>query len=137
MTALYWGRSKRFLRRPTRGDVCVQSFTEWCGGSAEERTLLAQCREAVWAMVPSAEVILYGSRARGDARTDSDYDLLVLVEEEVDWILEDQIRQHLYPLELATGAVLTVHAYSRRTWDSPVYRAMPFTQRVEQDGIVL
>jgi hypothetical protein len=61
----------------------------------------------------------------------------VLVEGEVDWILEDQIRQRLYPLELATGAVLTVHAYSRRTWDSPLYQAMPFTQRVEQDGIVL
>jgi predicted nucleotidyltransferase len=88
-------------------------------------------------IVPSAEVILYGSRARGDAQTDSDYDLLVLVEEEVDWLLEDQLRQHLYPLELATGAVLTVHAYSRRTWDSPLYRAMPFVQHVERDGIIL
>ncbi len=77
------------------------------------------------------------AHARGDARTDSDYDLLVLVEGEVDWRREDQIRQCLYPLELATGAVLTVHAYSRRTWDSPLYRAMPFTQHVERDGIEL
>ena len=115
----------------------MQSFTEWVGGSTEARALLAQCREAVWAVVPDAAVILYGSRARGDARTDSDYDLLVLVDGEVNWMLEDQIRQRLYPLELATGAVLTVHAYSRRAWDSPLYRAMPFTQHVERDGIIL
>jgi hypothetical protein len=42
----------------------MRSFTEWGGGSTEERALLAQCREAVWAMVPSAEGILYGSHAR-------------------------------------------------------------------------
>src|SRR5262245_64372737 len=87
-----------------RGDSCNATL---CG------VVRWQCREAVWVIVPGAAVILYGSRARGDARTDSDYDLLVLVDGEVDWKLEDQIRQCLYPLELATGAVLTVHAYSR------------------------
>jgi hypothetical protein len=60
-----------------------------------------------------------------------------VVEGEVDWCLEDQIRQSLYAMELATGAVITVHAYSRGVWDSPLYRAMPFTQHVERDGNVL
>ena len=115
----------------------MKRLQAWSTASAAERVLLEKCQNALSELIPSAEVILYGSRARGDARTDSDYDLLVLVDGEIDWILEDQLRQRLYPLELATGAVLTVHAYSRRAWDSPLYRAMPFIQHVERDGIIL
>ena len=44
-----------------------------------DSALLRRCREAVWEVTPSATVILYGSRARGDATPESDYDLLVLV----------------------------------------------------------
>jgi predicted nucleotidyltransferase len=134
MRILHRDDSTHYLSREIN---LMRPLTAWSGGSAEELALLAQCREAVRAIVPGAVAILYGSRARGDARTDSDYDLLVVVDGEVDWQLEDQIRQHLYPLELATGAVLTVQAYSRAAWDSPLYRAMPFTQHVERDGIVL
>jgi predicted nucleotidyltransferase len=106
-------------------------------GSNTERALLERCRDAVRELLPSAEVILYGSRARGDAGPESDYDLLVLVDGPVDWRLEDQIRQCLYDLELETGAVVTVNAYNRSDWRSPLYRAMPFTQNVEREGIVL
>src|SRR5207247_1331697 len=66
--------------------------------------------EGVRRRVARSERIAYGSGLRGDARTDSDYDFLFVVDGEVGWRREDQIRQCLSPLELATGAVLTVHA---------------------------
>ena len=115
----------------------MKRLVEWMVGSNVERALLEGCRDAVRALVPGAEVILYGSRARGDAGPESDYDLLVLVDGPVDWRLEDQIRQRLYGLELETGAVVTINAYNRSDWCSPLYRAMPFTQNVEREGIVL
>ena len=115
----------------------MKRLVEWMVGSNIERALLEGCRDAVRALVPGAEVILYGSRARGDAGPESDYDLLVLVDGPVDWQLEDQIRQRLYGLELETGAVVTINAYNRSDWCSPLYRAMPFTQNVEREGIVL
>ena len=115
----------------------MKRLVEWMVGSNTERALLERCRDAVRELLPGAEVILYGSRARGDAGPESDYDLLVLVDGPVDWRLEDQIRQCLCDLELETGAVVTINAYNRSDWRSPLYRAMPFTQNVEREGIVL
>jgi uncharacterized protein len=105
--------------------------------SHAKRELLENCRDAVREVVPDAELILYGSRARGNAGLESDYDLLILIDGPVDCTLEDLMRQHLYSLELESGAALSVSAYNRSDWCSPLYRAMPFNQNVEKEGIVL
>jgi hypothetical protein len=52
-------------------------------------------------------------------------------------MLEDRIRQSLYPIELETGAVLTVTCYSKEDWYSPTYQAMSFVRNVEREGIIL
>jgi len=44
--------------------------------SRKEKNLLLRCRESIHKISPEAKVILYGSRARGDAVPESDYDLL-------------------------------------------------------------
>jgi predicted nucleotidyltransferase len=82
-------------------------------------------------------VILYGSRARGVAEPESDYDLLVLVEGTLSRTLEDQIGDRLYALELESGAVLSLLVYEKRSWDTPLYKAMPLYHNIDQEGIVL
>lgn len=103
----------------------------------EEKKLLRTCSHLFKTIDPSAEIILYGSRARGDAEPDSDYDLLILTEKEATLQREDHFRGQIYPLELETGAVITVMLYNRQTWESPLYKAMPFHQNVERDGVTL
>ncbi len=115
----------------------MKGLSEWSLGSRAERALLEQCRDAVRNLVPGAEVILYGSRARGNAEPESDYDLLVLVDGPVDWQLEDLIRRSLYHFELERDVVVTVNAYNRADWYSPLYCAMPFQRNVEREGIML
>lgn len=99
--------------------------------------LLERCCELIREVIPGATIILYGSRARGDAGPESDYDLLILAKGPVSWRVEDAIREKLYPLELETGAVFSIAAYSEEEWNSSLYRAMPFSQNVRREGIFL
>jgi len=105
--------------------------------TATDHRLLAECKAAIEEVAPDASLILYGSRARGDAREDSDYDMLVLVDRQPDMELEQAIVNRLVPLEVRTGKVLTVLVYSRSQWDSALYRAMPFHKNVTCEGVLL
>lgn len=103
----------------------------------DERAILLRCRDAVKAVDPDADVILYGSRARGDAAPDSDYDLLIVTNGAATLEQEDLLRRQLYPVELDTGAVLTVILVNRGEWSSALYDTMPFYRNIKREGIVL
>lgn len=105
--------------------------------SADPETLLLRAKRAILDVEPAAEVILYGSRSRAEARPDSDWDLLVLVEGPVDTGRSDAIRHSLYEVEWETGEVLCAVVRSRQDWESSLYRAMPFHNNVEREGIRL
>jgi len=115
----------------------MKQLREFNTGAEEEKILLTRCRSAIESVDSSAEVILYGSRARGDAEPDSDYDLLILTDGEVTLKREDVVRRKLFPIEIEIGAVFTVILVSRKDWNSALYGAMPFYQNIERDGVVL
>jgi uncharacterized protein len=99
--------------------------------------LRRRIKGTVQALEPDAEIILYGSRARGDAAADSDWDLLILVDGPVDAAREQAIRHRLYELEWDSDEVICSVVCNRLDWNSPLYRAMPFHWNVDRDGIVL
>lgn len=102
-----------------------------------EEVILMRCRNVIKAIDPAAEIILYGSRSRGDAEQESDYDLFIITDGEATLEDEDIFRRQLFPIELETGAVLTVLLSSRSNWSSALYSAMPLYQNIKKDGIIL
>ena len=80
------------------------------------------------------EVILYGSRARGDMREDSDWDILVLLDK--DKVSLDDIDNIGYPIrELGweIGENINPVLYTKNEWAG--YKYTPFYKNVKEEGI--
>jgi len=101
----------------------------------KKRQLLEKVKSAVHSLAPTAEIILYGSRARNAARVDSDWDFLILLPSPRDRNLEAQIKDRLYDIELETGAVLSSIIRSQQEWRSSLYSVLPLYQQIKKDGV--
>lgn len=102
-----------------------------------DQVLLNRVRQTIRQSEPEADLILFGSRARGDATPESDWDLLIVLDGVVSPQRADAVRHRLYDLALDTDTVLSAIIYSRERWESPRYRATPLHARVAADGVAL
>ena len=95
-------------------------------------------RTTVREIEPTAEIILYGSRARGDNRPDSDWDVVVLVDKPKTRLSLDErgaIDYDLWNKGLDLGEEINTIAYTKQQWNTlPV---SPFKYNVLTEGIRL
>jgi len=99
--------------------------------------LIRQVRQAIHGIEPDCDIILYGSRSRGDFLPDSDWDFLILIDGANSESRTDRIRHKLYEIEWETGEVISSIVRNRDDWASERYQSMPFRQRVQQEGVML
>ena len=85
-------------------------------------------------LLPNEKVILFGSQARGDARPDSDWDLLVLLDKKKkDFADEDNYGYPFAEMGLKHKTYISVKMYTKREWDKR--KPTPFYKNVEREGI--
>jgi len=78
---------------------------------------------------PNSEIILFGSRARGDHRDDSDWDfLIILKKEKVSKVEKNLIREKLYEIELESDEIISSIIHSAIEWKkrsiTPIYKVI-------------
>ena len=107
-----------------------------CGMRMNQDEILDRIRTTLRSIAPGAKAMLFGSRARGDAREDSDWDILILVDK--DKVGNDDYNEIAYPLvELgwSIGEMINPKLYTVKEWVKRHFT--PFYKNVERDGIVL
>lgn len=103
----------------------------------DKEQLLQKVKQSVQRIDPQAEVILFGSRARGDARHDSDWDFLILVSKENTTTLREQIWDALYEeVELPFMQIISVLIHEKEDWQE-VHKVTPLYHNIEKEGQLL
>lgn len=115
----------------------MKSYQDWQKQHSTKTGLLAICATAIRQIVPSAEIILYGSVARGEETIESDVDLLVLVPNEVTYKLERAIRDQIYEIELESDQIISVMVRQNSRWHSRPLNFTPLYRAIAREGISL
>lgn len=103
----------------------------------DEKNIAALIKSRILQKDPNADVILFGSHARGEAKRDSDWDILILLNQpHVTRLKEKEFRDELFDIEVENGEVISTFVFSKSEWNNK-YSATPLHHNITRDGIRL
>ena len=97
--------------------------------------VISRIKDAAVALIPQGgRAILYGSRARGDARPDSDWDILVLLDKECITLEDmDNITYPIRELGWNLNEMINPIMFTEKEWKAKSFT--PFYKNVTKEGI--
>ena len=125
------------MRRAASGDIgkrCEEMLTRKL--ETETSSVLAAIKQRLYEALGDKvrQIILFGSRSRGDAEEDSDYDILLLVDR---WTrtLEDRVDDIAYEMLDHYGAVVTIFVFEMKTYEQEIHE--PLFCNIRREGVML
>jgi predicted nucleotidyltransferase len=100
-----------------------------------ERAAVREAARILKERFPVADVILFGSKARGDFDEESDIDLLVLTSRRVDWREHDAMIDAVYPMQLERDVFVSLLILPRDEWTGGDHTVLPIHREIGRDGI--
>jgi len=83
------------------------------------------------------QIILFGSKARGDADKDSDIDLIIIVEGSVHWKDEKAIVECLFDIGIQHDVIFSPLVVSTEEWESEQFKSFQVFCEIQRDGAVV
>lgn len=102
-----------------------------------EKQILEALRRKLAERLPLRQLILFGSRARGDADPDSDMDVVIILDGAVISQTYNIVSQFAWEAGYPYGIVVVPVVFSREAWESGPERFSLLAQAVEREGVNL
>lgn len=104
----------------------------------EEQVWLDEYREALQRKHADAvlRLVLYGSKARGDAHDESDIDLLLIVRDGAADLMRP-LRRLGYTMAATSAMAPSIQAYTEGEWEALRGFRSPYHAAVEREGVIV
>ncbi|MBC7325338.1 MAG: nucleotidyltransferase domain-containing protein [Moorella sp. (in: Bacteria)] len=102
-----------------------------------ERRALEEVKRRLKGEFPVERFIVYGSVARGEAREDSDLDLLVIASRPVSHREQYAMVDEVCEVNLEYGSNISLLIVDGDNWERGLLSAMPLRAEVERDGVAI
>lgn len=83
------------------------------------------------------DIILFGSKARGDSDPESDIDLLLLTKRPLDWKERHEIVDAIFDVEMKYDVVISIIINTLHDWHDGVCTALPIHDEISREGVAM
>ncbi len=100
----------------------------------KDRRSILEAAQTLKSDLPVTRIILFGSKARGASEPDSDIDLLILTDCQIDGKLRRSISDRLADINLRNDVFMTSVVVSEKEWSNGLIRYSLLHSEVEKGG---
>jgi predicted nucleotidyltransferase len=86
---------------------------------------------------PINSVILFGSKARGDADAHSDIDLLIISSGDLHWKDEKDLVDFLFDIGMKHDVIFSPLFASSEEWENGLFKTFPIYDEITREGAVV
>lgn len=105
--------------------------------NAVDRKIVERLKHVLEQRVNLHQIILFGSRARGDFNAESDMDVLVVVDTPVTPEIRAAVSECTWQVGFDAGIMIAAVLFSRKEWEEGPEHYSPLAESVRADGVAI
>ncbi|MCJ7569682.1 MAG: nucleotidyltransferase domain-containing protein [Anaerolineales bacterium] len=101
----------------------------------EEKKAIREATRMLQENFPVKDVVLFGSKARGDDDPDSDIDLLLVTTRSIDWKERQAIIHALFDLGMKHDVIFSILDTTESDFDKGTFTTFPVYKEIIREGV--